>query len=160
MSATSIDFYHSPFGIICMRASGGALDGLSFVSHAGLKVVLESDSEVFRQTAAWLHCYFDGKAPQFLPPLRLVASPFRLRVWRLLLGLGWGKILSYGDLGRLARPGASAARAVGGALGANPIVLILPCHRVIASSGRLGGYSSGLDLKAKLLEFEGVSLRI
>jgi O-6-methylguanine DNA methyltransferase len=105
--------------------------------------------------------YFDGLATDFAEvPLDLRGTPFHLQVWGELRKIAWGQTISYGELARrLGKPG--AARAVGRACGANPIPLIVPCHRVIAANGALGGFSSGLERKRWLLlhekEVAGVS---
>ncbi len=102
--------------------------------------------------------YFAGKAVSFVRlPLDLRGTPFQLRVWQELRSIPWGETVSYQTLaGRLGSP--QAARAVGRACGANPVPIIVPCHRVIAADGSLGGYSSGLAHKRWLLQHEGVAL--
>ena len=97
--------------------------------------------------------YLDGKRSEFALPLDLRGTDFQRRVWQALLEIPYGKTRSYADVAREIREPA-AVRAVGAANGANPVALIVPCHRVIASDGRLGGYGGGLRLKAKLLAME------
>lgn len=100
--------------------------------------------------------YFAGGRQNFSLPLRLTGSDFQQRVWQALRQIPFGEAISYGELARsLGRPG--AARAVGGANGANPIPIVIPCHRVIASHGGLGGFSGGLDAKRWLLAHEGAT---
>jgi len=97
--------------------------------------------------------YFRGQRREFTLDLDLRGSDFQLRVWRALLDIPYGETRSYSDLSRaIGRDG--AFRAVGSANGANPIAIIVPCHRVIAADGTLGGYSGGLDLKRRLLALE------
>jgi len=109
-----------------------------------------------RRTRKALLDYFQGKpfAEDLLPPLDFgPATSFRLSVWRALLGIPFGRTMSYGDLAEsLGKSG--GARAVGAACGANPIPLIIPCHRVVAADGGLGGFSGGLEWKIRLLQHE------
>jgi methylated-DNA-[protein]-cysteine S-methyltransferase len=108
---------------------------------------------VLREAARQLGEYFRGERRDFLLPLDLMGTPFQLRVWRALLRIPYAETRNYADLAReIGSP--SAARAVGSANGANPVAIIVPCHRVIASGGDLGGYSAGLDFKKKLLALE------
>ena len=100
-----------------------------------------------------LDAYFSGTLKQFDLPLVLYGTPFQERVWRALAGIPYGKTVSYGELAReIGRP--AAVRAVGAANGKNPVPIVLPCHRVIGSDGRLTGYAGGLGLKQTLLDFE------
>ena len=101
-------------------------------------------------TARWLDDYFSGGQPDFTPPLHLIGSAFRLRVWARLLEIPYGQTTTYGAL---LGDGASA-RAVGGAVGRNPISIIVPCHRVIGADGSLTGYAGGMDRKIRLLALE------
>ena len=94
--------------------------------------------------------------PNFTPPLLLRATPFRQRVWQLLLDIPYGQTVTYGSLAR--QLGCRSAQAVGGAVGHNPISLIIPCHRVVGTGGMLTGYAGGLDLKMRLLEMEKTTL--
>jgi len=118
---------------------------------------------VFGEACRWLDIYFSGRDPGFTPPLELRGSPFRLSVWKALLHIPFGHITTYGSLASsLAVPFSgfhfTSARAVGGAVGHNPISLIVPCHRVIGAAGRLTGFAAGLDRKLRLLRLEGISL--
>lgn len=110
-----------------------------------------------KQTQRALEACIAGKEARELPPLDVAGTEFRKQVWDLLLAIPAGKTRSYGDLAKdLGKAGAS--RAVGSACGANPIPVLIPCHRVLASSGKLGGFSGGLDWKRRLLKAEGVLL--
>ena len=103
-----------------------------------------------------LEAYFEGRGLEFHVPLDLdgQGSPFQRRVWHLLRGIAYATTWTYGEVARrLGMPG--GARAVGGAVGRNPIPILIPCHRVVGASGRLGGFSSGLTLKSRLLRLEG-----
>jgi O-6-methylguanine DNA methyltransferase len=111
-----------------------------------------------RLTKAALLAILAGRAPRSFPPLDLSAgTPFQQTVWRALGKIPVGQTLSYGEIARaIGKP--KAVRAVGGACGANPIPVLVPCHRVVAANGKLGGFSGGLDWKRTLLEHEGVKL--
>ena len=108
----------------------------------------------FREVIHQLREYFEGKRLVFRTPLDLdQGTPFQRKVWRALQGIPYGETVSYKEIARtIGQP--SAARAVGGANGANPIPIIVPCHRVVASDRGLGGYSAGLEIKTRLLELE------
>ena len=110
-----------------------------------------------RTTEAALKNILAGRAARNLPPLDLAGTEFQKRVWMALREIPFGKTKSYGEVARtVGRP--RAARAVGGACGANPIPVLVPCHRVLAAHGKIGGFGSGLDWKRTLLAREGVSL--
>lgn len=156
----------SPLGPLLLASDGKAITGLWFVGQkyfaAGLEESAEkrSDLPVFRQTEEWLTSYF-GRSP--LPPLPLLApsgSPFRQAVWKLLLEIPLGETAAYGELAkRLSFAGISASpQAVGGAVGHNPISILIPCHRVVGTDGSLTGYAGGVEKKRFLLELEGVDL--
>ena len=116
--------------------------------------------KILRLTEDWLDKYFIGKDPGFFPPIKVSGSEFRKDVWEILLKIPYGKTWSYKEVGEeLLKSGKYervSNQAVGGAVGHNPISLIIPCHRVIGSDGSLRGYAGGLDVKRKLLELEGV----
>jgi O-6-methylguanine DNA methyltransferase len=104
--------------------------------------------------AAELTAYFEGRLKAFTVPLDMRGTPFQVSVWNALRSIGYGETRSYADIARaIGRP--KAVRAVGAANGANPVPIIVPCHRVIGSNGKLTGYAGGLDLKLQLLEREG-----
>ncbi len=117
----------------------------------------ESDRGVVRETIRQLGAYFAGKLTHFDLPLTPAGTPFQLEVWRELQRIPYGTVISYGELaGRIGKPHAS--RAVGAANGANPIPIVVPCHRVIGSNGKLTGYGGGLAIKEALLELERARL--
>lgn len=159
--------YDSPLGGITLASNGAALTGLWFDGQkyfgASLPECCEArETPVFAQTARWLDVYFDGKAPDFTPPLSLEATPFRRAVWEILLTIPYGRTMTYGEVAdrvarQMGRSGMSP-QAVGGAVGHNPISLIVPCHRVVGADGSLTGYAGGLDKKLWLLTLEGVDL--
>jgi len=114
---------------------------------------------VFGDACRWLDVYFSGKVPDFIPRLDLRGTPFRKDVWDILLGIPYGQTMSYGEVAALVarKRGVPrmSAQAVGGAVGHNPVSIIVPCHRVIGADGSLTGYGGGLDLKLRLLRLEG-----
>ena len=155
----------SPVGMLTLSSDGTALTGLWLDGQkyfgAGLpNAVKENDLPVFEQASAWLDAYF-AKAPlPALPPLAPQGSPFRQAVWRLLLEIPYGTVTTYGALARTLRGQgiSAAAQAVGGAVGHNPISILIPCHRVVGSDGSLTGYAGGVANKQFLLELEGVDM--
>ena len=148
--------YESPLGGITLAGEDDALVGLwlegqkHFASTLGPDVA-DGWLSVFGETVRWLDSYFRGTVPAFTPRLDLRGTPFRRAVWEALLGIPYGKTVSYGEL---AASLGTSARAIGGAVGHNPVSIIVPCHRVIGAEGRLTGYAGGLDLKVRLLELE------
>ncbi len=153
----------SPLGEMTLASDGAALTGLWFDGQRpplDLSKAREAEEllPVFARTLCWLDIYFSGRAPDFTPPLRLSGTVFRETVWDLLLTVPYGKTVTYGELARLAAARLGLARmsaqAVGGAVGANPVSIIVPCHRVLGADGSLTGYAGGLDCKRFLLELE------
>ncbi len=147
----------SPLGGITLASDGSALTGLWFdgQKYFGQRLDearMEKDLPVFDQAARWLEIYFSGGIPGFTPPLRLRGSAFALRVYDALLSIPYGQVTTYGHLA--AKTGCASARAVGGAVGHNPISLIVPCHRVIGANGQLTGYAGGVERKIWLLQME------
>ena len=117
----------------------------------------EADLPIFEKAKKWLDIYFKGKEPKFNLALKPEGSEFRKDVWKILLNIPYGKTITYGEianiLGKKYKKKMSA-QAVGGAVGHNPISIIIPCHRVIGANGSLTGYAGGIDKKIKLLELE------
>lgn len=156
--------YNSPLGPMTMASDGTALVGLWFdgQKHFGSTLNDEHDEcdfmPVFDDTRRWLDVYFMGEEPGFTPPLLFRGSQFQQKVWKQLLHIGFGQTLTYSEVGRLIADQYGTtqvfARAVGGAVGHNPISLIIPCHRVVGASGKITGYAGGIERKAKLLELE------
>ncbi|PJM75938.1 methylated-DNA--[protein]-cysteine S-methyltransferase [Bifidobacterium simiarum] len=118
--------------------------------------------EVFRLTRRWLDDYFAGRDPGFLPPMNPAGSAFRREVWEVVAEIPYGRTMSYGQIAAelSERRGGRrmAAQAVGGAVKHNPITIIVPCHRVVGAGRSFGGYGGRLDIKAALLDHEGVDL--
>jgi len=160
--------YASPLGGITLRSDGHALTGLMFDGEKYFEETIDSrsaDTELpaFAETVRWLDTYFSGKDPGFLPPIALHTTPFRQDVCEIMLTIPYGKTMTYGQIADIIaqRRGVRrmSAQAVGGAVGHNPISLIIPCHRVIGTSGSLTGYGGGIDKKIKLLELEGTDMK-
>lgn len=139
--------YDSPLGPLVLRSNGTALTSLQFGTAAE-----QGDKTVFADAFRWLDAYFCGvELPR--PRVFLSASPFRLKVWEQCSAIPYGQSRSYSELARAAGcPGAS--RAVGTALAHNPLLILIPCHRVIPASGQIGQYAAGNALKRQLLELE------
>lgn len=166
--------YDSPLGRITMASDGESLIGLWFdgQKHFGLLghgsaprgTWADGTCPVLDETREWLDLYFSGQRPSFTPRLHLLGTPFRQAVWQQLLHIPYGQTTTYGTLAnRVAlnqRPTSMAARAVGGAVGHNPIAIIVPCHRVVGSNGSLTGYASGTERKLWLLRMEENGTRL
>lgn len=155
----------TPLGPLLAARSPRGLAGLWFEGqrhHPGrLDAPERSDDPLLRQAARLLAAYFKGQlcadALQALP-LDPTGSDFQQQVWRALLSIESGRSRSYGELAAaLGRP--DAARAVGAAVGRNPIAILIPCHRVLGRTGQLTGYAGGLDRKKALLQLEGTAFR-
>jgi len=150
----------SPLGTILLTAQDHALTGLWFsedsaaLERSGARAVPAHQVPVLAQTRAQLRDYFAGALKSFDLPMALKGTDFQREVWRALMQVPYGGTATYGVLAqRLNKP--QAARAVGTAVGANPISIIIPCHRIVGSQGTLTGYAWGLERKAKLLALEG-----
>lgn len=159
--------YKSPLGILTLDSDGECLTGLWFDHQKHLAASLcagrqETELPIFKQTRQWLDLYFSGRRPDFVPPLRMTGSEFRKNVWEILLCIPYGNTVTYGDIAHeIARQHglkAMSAQAIGGAVGHNPISIIVPCHRVVGHNGSLTGYASGIDKKIKLLKIEKVDI--
>ena len=146
----------SPVGSLVLRASNKGLVSIDRGKAARAKGEPKAERNI-ALAARELDEYFAGKRRKFTVPLDLRGTPFQLQVWATLRKIPFGKAVSYGEeASMLGKP--KAARAVGSANGRNPIPIIVPCHRVVAGDGSLGGYSAGLPMKRKLLALEGVSV--
>lgn len=117
---------------------------------------------VFDTAKKWLDIYFSGREPDFMPPMHMIGSPFRLSIWKLLVQIPYGRTISYGELAKMAAREKGIAsmspQAVGGAVGHNRISILIPCHRVIGANGSLTGYAGGVDKKERLLLLENVDM--
>ncbi|MFF7448111.1 MULTISPECIES: methylated-DNA--[protein]-cysteine S-methyltransferase [unclassified Streptomyces] len=154
---TTVD---SPVGPLLLTADPtGALTSLSVPGQKGGRTVQDGWSHrpaLFREAEEQLAAYFAGELKEFRLRLRTEGTAFRERVWAALDDVPYGATTTYGEIAaRIGAPRA-AVRAVGGAIGANPLLLVRPCHRVIGANGSLTGYAGGLDRKTALLTLEGV----
>jgi methylated-DNA-[protein]-cysteine S-methyltransferase len=165
-----ISHYHSPLGRITLAADEIGLTGLWLEGqkyYAGQMdrehdEWLEKDSPVLTMAKHWLEEYFAGKSPEVTIPIHLKGTPFQMEVWEILCQIPYGQTITYGQIARQIahRRGMEtmSAQAVGGAVGRNPISIIVPCHRVMGADGSLTGYAGGVDKKIALLTLEGVNL--
>ena len=156
--------YISPIGIITLSSNGTALTGLWFDGQKNFAQTLSKPYEekllpVFEDTIKWLDIYFGGAVPDFTPELSIHSTPFRKAVYDILLTIPYGHTITYGEiaanLSHQMGKKIISAQAVGGAVGHNPISIIIPCHRVVGVDGSLTGYAGGIDRKRFLLELEG-----
>jgi methylated-DNA-[protein]-cysteine S-methyltransferase len=156
--STTVD---SPIGILTLTAEDGSLTGVSMSGQKHERPVPADslrDDAWFHEVRQQLDSYFGGELIDFDLPMQLSGTDFQRRVWACLREIPYGETISYGELARrVGNPNAS--RAVGLANGRNPIAVIVPCHRVIAANGQLGGYGGGLDRKTWLLEHEADNRR-
>lgn len=158
-----IYFYKSPLGLMTLSSDGENLTGLGFDRQKHFDASLLSECiqkklPIFTDTIRWLDIYFSGKNPAFTIPTSFCGKPFQLLVWERLKKIPYGETVTYGEIaGEIASQKGIArmsAQAVGGAVGKNPISIIIPCHRVIGANGKLTGYAGGIDRKLALLKLE------
>ena len=156
--------YASPVGELTLASDGTALTGLwlegqkYFGGTSGEELVPgQPDLPVFQAARAWLDRYFAGEKPSPAElPLAPAGTPFQRAVWEKLQAIPWGAVTTYGALAR--ELGGSSPRAVGSAVGRNPISIVIPCHRVVGADGSLTGYAGGVEWKQRLLTHEGVDV--
>ena len=155
--------YDSPLGDILLAADEIGLTGLWFAGQKYYPAQLTESSErsfsALEEAVCWLDQYFAGNRPDFTPAVHLMGTQYQVAVWESLLTIPYGKTVSYGAIGAITaeRLGKErfSARAVGAAVGRNPISVIVPCHRVVGAGGSLTGYAGGLNRKERLLTLEG-----
>ncbi len=155
--------YLSPLGVLVLQSDGRYLTQLVFADSndmaKGVAQVVDKSLPIFEQTARWLDIYFGGAAPDFTPEYRIEGlTPFRQQVLHLVRQIPYGQTATYGTLAQqiAAANGLEkmSAQAVGGAVGWNPICLVVPCHRVVGAHGNLTGYGGGIARKKQLLALE------
>ena len=149
--------YASPLGLLTLASDGENLcgiwfDGQAFFGHGASGPWEEKEVPVLAQTRRWLDAYFAGQKPKSPPPMKPEGTPFRKAVWEILLTIPYGQTVTYGQIAR--QLGVASAQAVGGAVGHNPISILIPCHRVVGANGSLTGYAGGTQRKQALLELE------
>ena len=162
--------YNTPEGFtnIYMNSDGEYLTGLWFEgSRDSSKHTLECEEKelpIFKETAKWLDIYFSGKNPRFIPKYKINnLTPFRKEVIDIMNTIPYGETITYNDISKIIannrRINKMSSQAVGGAVGWNPICIIIPCHRVVGTNGSLTGYGGGIQNKVSLLKLEGTSLK-
>jgi methylated-DNA-[protein]-cysteine S-methyltransferase len=154
-----MNYYQSPIGLLEIKTNERALTGIRVVndSDKNKETVLPTNEEqaILKKVRLQLDEYFSGKRKKFDLPLELHGTDFQQKVWKQLQQIPYGKTISYAQLAQ-AVGNPKAYRAAGSANGKNPVAIIIPCHRVIASDNSLGGYAYGLDAKKCLLKLETV----
>ena len=155
--------YESPLGTLTLYATASALIGLTFPTQSinfQEPVVINQtiSSPILQQTIQWLDQYFGGQVPAITIPLAPQGTKFQQRVWSQLEHIPYGSSLTYGELSQRVfnSPTPKGAQAIGSAVGANPISLIIPCHRVLGKGKALTGYTGGLSIKRALLSIEHI----
>ncbi len=150
--------YPSPVGLLTIAADDTAVTGLWMEGQKYFGKTLSTSPRletvpVLVQACAWLDSYFAGERPDTMPPLAPKGTPFQQAAWKELLAIPYGEVMTYGAIAARLH---SSARAVGGAVGHNPISILIPCHRVVGGDNSLTGYAGGLERKIHLLTLEGV----
>lgn len=155
--------YTSPLGNMLLAAdaiglTGAWFEGQKYFARSLDAEYQERETSVLTDTKRWLDLYFRGIQPDFLPPLHPIGSAFQQSVWEILLQIPYGHTTTYGEIARqiAQKQGISrmSAQAVGGAVGHNPISILIPCHRVVGTNGSLTGYAGGIEKKIQLLTLE------
>ena len=155
--------YASPLGGMTLVSDGTALVGLYFdgqkYAAEGLDATrTQKNLPIFEEARRWLDVYFSGRKPDFTPPTAPAGTAFQQSVWEILLTIPYGETTTYGAIARRIEQNTGrrmSAQAVGGAVGRNPISILIPCHRVVGTNGSLTGYAGGIDKKERLLQWEG-----
>lgn len=159
--------YNSPLGPVTIASDGENITGLWLEGQKYYASTLEEPIfgeklPVFQLAENWLSQYFKGENPSPSLPLAPKGSDFRHKVWDILLKIPYGEVITYGEIAKKLEKSSDgkrvSAQAVGGAVGHNPISIIIPCHRVVGTNGSLTGYAGGIDKKIELLKLEGVPM--
>lgn len=158
--------YKSPIGIIIITSDETEITGLRFKGESETEVLSDNkykETSAIKEAEIWLDIYFSGKNPGYIPAINPKGTEFQKLVWKLLLEIPYGKTTTYGEIaGKIAEiknVSRMSAQAVGGAVGKNPIAIIIPCHRVVGKNGKLTGYRYGIDKKIALLEIERADIK-
>ena len=162
--------YYSPVGKLTIVADDNNLIGLwieeqkYFMNSVPKDITQNSDIEIMKKTIDWLDRYFKGEKPDITElSLKPIGSDFRQIVWKILCEIPYGEVITYGEIAKkvskILGKDKMSAQAIGGAVGHNPISIIIPCHRVVGSNGSLTGYAGGIDKKKKLIEIESVKTK-
>ena len=155
--------YASPLGGMTLVSDGTALVGLYFdgqkYAAEGLDATrTQKNLLIFEEARRWLDVYFSARKPDFMPALAPHGTAFQQSVWEILRTIPYGQTVTYGAIARRIEQNTGcrmSAQAVGGAVGRNPISILIPCHRVVGTNGSLTGYAGGIDKKERLLRWEG-----
>jgi len=162
---------NSPVGVLTLSSCGDSLTGLWIEGQKYFGSTLKNSTEdiienkslpIFCAVEKWIMEYFAGKKPDINFPVHACGSNFRKNVWDILCGIPYGQVITYGDIAKQISKkigkNSMSAQAVGGAVGHNPISIIIPCHRVVGADGSLTGYAGGIKVKTALLKLENVSM--
>jgi len=163
---TYINKVNTKIGPITLSSDGKNLtglwlDGQKYYAATIKDKIIEEDLEIFKETRKWLQEYFEGKNPKNKLKLKPEGSNFRKDVWDILLTIPYGTVITYGDIAKKLEKKYKkkmSAQAVGGAVGHNPISIIIPCHRVVGTNGSLTGYAGGINKKIELLKLENTNM--
>ena len=155
----------SPVGVLTVSSDGDNVTGLwiegqKYFARTLGKNATEKNISIFEDVRRWLDAYFSGKKPDFTPPLMPAGSTFQKAVWEILREIPYGKTVTYREVTKQYeiknKDKHISPRVVGGAVGCNPVSIIIPCHRVIGTDGSLKGYAGGIAKKIQLLRTEGI----
>ena len=162
-----INSIKSPVGMLTISSDGNSISGLwiegqKYFGKNLKKENLKQNLPIFDIVKNWLNIYFSGKNPDFLPELSPIGTSFQESIWNILSRIPYGQTTTYGEIAKIleneneGKP--TSARAVGNAIGHNPISILIPCHRVIGKKGELTGYAGGILKKKQLLQTEGINI--
>lgn len=160
-------YYESPIGQLAMTSDGKNITGLWLPNHEDFELkfnekLFEAELIIFNKAVAWLDDYFLGNNPVIDFPLKAEGTEFRKQVWEILLDIPYGETITYGEIAKqmaqIRGKKTMSAQAIGGAVGNNPISIMIPCHRVVGKDGNLTGYGGGIDTKIELLKLEQMDM--
>lgn len=152
-------------GPLTITSDGENITGVWFEGQKYLpnhldEYIQKRDLDVFNKTIKWFDCYFKGEKPDFYVPIKPEGTSFRKIVWKMLCDIPYGRTMTYGEIAKeianQRKIKKMSAQAIGGAIGHNPIAILIPCHRVIGSNGSMTGYAGGINKKEKLLKLEQI----
>ena len=157
--------FPSPAGSLTLYSDGAAITAITMPIWRYRPVAESTESDdlpIFKTAKEWLEKYFTGTMPHNYPMIHAFGTPFQQQVWHILQEIPPGTTLTYGEVARKLEETTSrrtSPRAVGNAVGRNPVAIMIPCHRVLGADGRLTGFGGGLEAKRFLLELEGIPYR-
>lgn len=158
--------YKSAIGDITITSNETGITGVRFKRQSENEELHDKkykEVSTIKDAKKWLDIYFSGKNPEFIPAINPAGTEFQKLVWKMLLEIPYGKTTTYGEIARkiaeIKNVSQMSAQAVGGAVGKNPIVIIIPCHRVVGKNGNMTGYAYGIDKKIALLDIEGTDIK-